>query len=237
MKFRYLRKDEIEVKIQSSKDTGAVLVLYKNARVDMSILDETVGSENWEKFHEGNKCSIRIWSDKRNSWITKEDVGECTDSKGNQMPKGIASDAFKRAGFAWGIGRELYTSPFIWVKGKVDKFDKFEVAHILVEDGEIKQLQVCNSKTGELVYQLGTRDRVPNNKPKNDFKNETTETPKVEKKHFNKNAAVVEIMKLIAEDMDKLKKQLEFHKIKDLSEGSEIQLKTIYKFLRGGFNK
>ncbi len=49
MKFRDLIEDDIEVRVQSVKQNGLVLLLYKNARVDMNILDETVGAGNWQR--------------------------------------------------------------------------------------------------------------------------------------------------------------------------------------------
>ena len=116
--MRLLKADEIEVKIKQVKETGLVALLYKTARTDMDILDDTYGAENWQCEYEeikGNMyCKIGIWSEKRNQWIWKQDCGieSREDGEGNEK-KGEASDAFKRAGFKWGIGRELYTSPFI----------------------------------------------------------------------------------------------------------------------------
>ena len=81
--------------------------------------------------------------------------------------KGQASDSFKRACFNWGIGRELYTSPFIWIqsgdvalkangeyqgKKKYTTYDKFRVTQIVVEDGEIKALAIKNDSLGKNVF-------------------------------------------------------------------------------------
>ena len=165
MKFRPLREDEIECRIaQISKDgKGLSLLLYKNARCDMNILDETVGSFNWQRNqseHKGNAyCSIGInanykEADKEPNWIWKED---CGSESYTEKEKGEASDSFKRAGFNWGIGRELYTAPFIWIKaencdlkeynGKFTCSDRFSVKHIKVENGKITQLAIFNEKT------------------------------------------------------------------------------------------
>ena len=119
-KFRLLRADEIEARIQSVKSNGCVVLLYKDARCDMNILDETIGAENWQRNHEvinGNLfCNVGINIKKEDgfdNWVWKQDVG--TESN-TEKEKGQASDSFKRACFNWGIGRELYSSPFIWIK-------------------------------------------------------------------------------------------------------------------------
>ena len=117
--FRLLRADEIEARIQSVKSNGCVVLLYKDARCDMNILDETFGCENWQRNHEvinGNLfCNVGINFPKEDGfdrWVWKQDVGVESNT---EKEKGQASDSFKRACFNWGIGRELYTSPFIWV--------------------------------------------------------------------------------------------------------------------------
>jgi len=120
MDIRLLKPSEIEVRVQSTKKTtksiGCVLLLYKDARSDMKILDETFGNMGWQRSHElinGNLfCNVEVWDEIKNQWIKKQDVG--TESM-TEKEKGQASDSFKRACFNLGIGRELYTSPFIWV--------------------------------------------------------------------------------------------------------------------------
>lgn len=118
---RLLKADEIECRVGTISSKGCSLLLYKDARVDMRILDETYGVGNWQRTHEvinGNLfCNIEIWNDRINQWIKKQDVG--TESY-TEKEKGEASDSFKRAGFNVGIGRELYTSPFIWIQPKAD---------------------------------------------------------------------------------------------------------------------
>ena len=115
--IRTLRADEIECRVQQVTEKGCVLLIYKDARVDMRILDETFGVDGWQRTHEvinGNLfCNIEIWSDEKKCWVKKQDVG--TESN-TEKEKGEASDSFKRAGFNVGIGRELYSSPFIWIK-------------------------------------------------------------------------------------------------------------------------
>lgn len=163
MKFRDLTPEDIEVRIQSVRKNGLILLLYKNARVDMNILDETVGAENWQREHyecKGNLfCRVGInvnYADKGTTpeWIYKSDCG--TESN-TEAQKGEASDSFKRACFNWGIGRELYTSPFLWVKaeecnienGKCN--DKFELTKIKIEDKKITALAIWNRTTKKRV--------------------------------------------------------------------------------------
>jgi hypothetical protein len=114
--IRLLNADEIEVRIQSVKSNGCILLLYKDARVDMRILDETYSPTGWQREHQlinGNLfCTISIWDDEKKQWIKKQDVGV---ESYTEKEKGQASDSFKRAGFNVGIGRELYTAPFIWI--------------------------------------------------------------------------------------------------------------------------
>lgn len=149
LKFRYLRADEVECRVASVKQNGLVALLYKDARCDMNVLDETVGSMNWQRSHsrENKNCTVSIWDGEKNQWISKEDTG--TESN-TEAEKGLASDSFKRACFNWGIGRELYTAPFVWVPA--DKcyisgtkcYDKFKVTKMNVENGVITSLEIWN---------------------------------------------------------------------------------------------
>ena len=153
MNFRDLTADDIEVRIQSVKKNGLVLLLYKNARVDMNILDETVGTENWQREHyecKGNlfcRVGIKCTTGTYDEWVYKSDCG--TESN-TEAQKGEASDSFKRACFNWGIGRELYTSPFIWISAENCKiednkcWDKFEVEKIRIENKRITGLSIVN---------------------------------------------------------------------------------------------
>lgn len=102
MQFRKLTKDEIDCRISTVSAKGLSLLLYKDARVDMRVLDETVGAENWQRKHElinGNLfCSIGIKCG--TEWVWKQDVGV---ESYTEKEKGQASDSFKRAGFNWGM--------------------------------------------------------------------------------------------------------------------------------------
>lgn len=124
MSIRLLTADEIECRPQSISAKGCVLLLYKDARTDMALLDETFGNGNWQRSHEvinGNLfCNIDVWDKEKSCWVRKQDVGVESNT---EKEKGQASDAFKRAGFNVGIGRELYTAPFIWINLNADEID------------------------------------------------------------------------------------------------------------------
>lgn len=110
--FRNLRADEIDVRINQIASNYCTMLLYKDARCDMNILDETVGAMNWCRGHsrDNANCEVSIYDAEKSQWITKEDTG--TESF-SEAEKGLASDSFKRACVNWGIGRELYSSPNI----------------------------------------------------------------------------------------------------------------------------
>lgn len=167
LKFRDLTKDEIDCRIQSvqKEGKGLVLLLYKDARVDQNILDETVGPENWQREHyecKGNLfCRVGIDTNAtvenaQPRWVWKADCG--TESN-TEAQKGEASDSFKRACFNWGIGRELYTAPFVWIpanKCNIKKavkngkevfscYDNFIVEKIVIENKTIVALSILNA--------------------------------------------------------------------------------------------
>lgn len=168
-KFRLLRADEIDCRIAQIRENGLSLLLYKDARVDQNILDETVGEMNWQKSYsrENANCTVSIWDEAKKMWISKEDTG--TESN-TEKEKGLASDSFKRACFCWGIGRELYSAPPIWIKpedcrtfgknqsGKLTCNDRFYVSRIEYSDARnIIALEIMNRSTGKVVYRLGSQ--------------------------------------------------------------------------------
>lgn len=170
--FRPLRADEVECRIGnvSKSGKGLSLLIYKDSRVDMRVLDETVGAENWQcRFYECKNilfCSIGIKCG--DEWIWKDNAGA---PSATEAEKGNASDGIKRSGFMWGIGRELYTAPFIWVdakdcnltqnNGKWQCFDTFSVNHMEVKDGKITELQIINEKTRKIVFSRGSKKAEP----------------------------------------------------------------------------
>lgn len=120
LEFRTLRADEIEIRVGSVWGGGCSLLLYKDARCDMTVLDEVVGPLNWKREHsrDNANCTVSIYNEDIGEWVSKEDTG--TQSY-TEKEKGLASDSFKRACVNWGIGRELYTAPPISVKCKTYK--------------------------------------------------------------------------------------------------------------------
>lgn len=118
--------DEIDFRVQSINKGGyATILAYKDARVDMNRLDAVYGVGYWQKKYDlinGNLfCSVGIWNKELSQWVWLQDVG--TESN-TEKEKGQASDAFKRACFNLGIGRELYDYPIIQVKLNDNEFDK-----------------------------------------------------------------------------------------------------------------
>lgn len=173
--FRLLRADEIEVRVARATEKGATLLLYKTARTDADLLDETVGPQNWQndfKVVDGTLYGgIGIFQHQTVSrssviesygeWVWKWDAG--TESN-TEAEKGRASDAFKRAGFKWGLGRELYTAPFTFVpagrcnikesNGRFQCFDNFEVTGIDYDEQErISFLEI--SLKDKVVFSYG----------------------------------------------------------------------------------
>lgn len=175
--FRDLRADEIECRVAQAKENGVSLLLYKDARCDQNILDETVGAMNWQRHHtrDNANCIVSIWDKDREMWVSKEDTG--TESN-TEKEKGLASDSFKRACFNWGIGRELYTAPFIWINAKDCSalkqngqrwqcFDTFEVQKIAIENKRIVGLAIKNTKTKRNCFVWTDEEWAAKNKGQN----------------------------------------------------------------------
>lgn len=164
LNFRNLKADEIECRVATCSEKGVSLLLYKDARCDMNILDETVGPMDWQRTHlrDNANCIVSIWDAEKQQWISKEDTG--TESY-TEAQKGLASDSFKRACFNWGIGRELYTAPFIWIPadqvnltkrndGKYTTYDTFKVKTIDIKDKKIVGLEIVNLKTRKVAFTM-----------------------------------------------------------------------------------
>ena len=179
--IRLLNPEEIECRIGTISEKGLSLLLYKDARADMKILDEHFGPMNWQRKHEvigGNLyCTVSVWDDNKQQWISKSDFG--TESYA-EKEKGQASDSFKRACVSLGIGRELYTAPFIWIaankvkienkNGRVTTYDKFRVSDITYNDNrEICGITIVN-QNGICVYSLISQ----NNKNKSELGNDVS---------------------------------------------------------------
>lgn len=229
--FRDLTANEINVRVAMVKNTerskGVSLLLYKDARCDANILDETVGVENWScRFYEckGNLfCSLGIYDPGRKEFIYKDD---CGSESYTEKEKGEASDAFKRAAFKFGIGRELYTAPFIWVKdcnirtttknGKEvhQCDDKFRVKHIKIENKKITELVIYNETTKSDCFKYG-------------IGSVTTHS------HNISDTEAKQLLNLIEEKGANTAKILKYYKAKDLRDLTEAQ----YNELGSSLNK
>lgn len=193
--IRLLKANEIDVRVQMVNQNYISVVLYKDARVDMKILDETFGPMNWQRHHDviNNNlfCTISIYDEDKKQWISKQDVGIPSY---NQAEKGEASDSFKRACINVGIGRELYSAPGIFIKPlegevtqnknkyqtktrffvkEIEYDNKCEIAYLVIVDGKGNQRYSWGRKT-----QANTT--VANNKPINTPNNNQLENYRVE---------------------------------------------------------
>ena len=231
--IRTLRADEVECRVQQVTEKGCILLIYKDARVDMRILDETFGVDGWQRTHEvinGNLfCNIEIWSDDKKCWIKKQDVG--TESN-TEKEKGEASDSFKRAGFNVGIGRELYSSPFIWIKldpSEIEKNSqnkpqlsrsiKFGVTSIKYDENkDITNLVISDNK-GVVRYTFGGSKTAPKTGTK------APEQPKL----IDTRKIVCDFLANKAEALSFYRKMHLFNTSDELTDG---QIKEIYDDLK-----
>ena len=177
--MRKLKADEIECRVAQVSAKGCTLLLYKTARTDVTILTETYG-EYWQndfKVIDGKMYGgIGVWNKELNQWIWRWDCG--TESN-TEAEKGQASDCFKRAGFKFLIGQELYKAPFIFVQCEtvkegnkyvlVNKYVKYSVSDIGYSDnGDINRLKIEDNH-GNTVFELGkTVKQTKKETPKND---------------------------------------------------------------------
>ena len=135
--IRLLSKEDIEVRvaqtIAGNNKVRVNLLLYKNARVDMKIMDELFTPMGWKRTHKliGDRlyCCVEVYNPETKEWICKEDVGVESNT---EAAKGQASDSFKRACVNWGIGRELYTAPKITIELNENEYTKDQNSRIKV---------------------------------------------------------------------------------------------------------
>lgn len=154
-KKRLLKAEEIECRMGNwNKDkTRYTVLLYKTSRTDMDILDEIFGIDGWQVDYQmiGEMlfCTISVWSEQRVCWVRKSSNG----TEGNiEADKSKASDAYKRAGFMFGIGRELYSAPQIWLDSTISPYD-LEVSQIEYDESD-KICTLVLSAKGKTVYQF-----------------------------------------------------------------------------------
>ena len=181
---RLITAAETLVKVKKVTAKGALLLIYKDARFDMSVLDELYGPFGWQCDYKTINgvlyCGIAVRHPQTQEWVWKWDCGieSRPDGEGTEK-KGEASDAFKRAGFRWGIGRELYTAPFIFARLETvadghggyklkNPFQKFfvtalrydsrgEIAGLRIRDDDGKEVFSCYKDSAAAVASAAKR--------------------------------------------------------------------------------
>lgn len=174
MEVRRLQAKEISCRVQQIREDGLSLLLYITSRAAMNLLDDTYGRLMWKReskeVNGEERCVVSVYNPDIKEWISRDDVGTASYT---EKEKGRASDAFKRACVNFGIGRELYSAPHIWItnaqatiKKKKDKdiyytYDRFRVKSISYNGkGEIDSLEIMNQSTGEVVYKKYPTERI-----------------------------------------------------------------------------
>lgn len=222
--FRDLRADEIECRVSTVSEKGVSLLLYKDARCDMNILDETVGATNWMRSHcrDNANCIVSIWDEDKKQWVSKEDTG--TESN-TEAAKGLASDSFKRSCFNWGIGRCLYTAPFVWIKAADCKIvedkraksgftckDRFTVTDVEIKDKKIVKLIIHNDSNGKRVFAWGNDDAtVPTLAP-------VTSSIPADRLTLEQREKILELCGLTGTDLKKIKDRYKVATIDELTQ-------------------
>lgn len=207
LEFPLLHADEIYVRVNQVSKNGASALLYKDARVDYRILNETFGIFGWKcdyKEVKGNLyCVLSVFDEEHNQWVEKTNTGvESREDADNNQIKGEASDALKRSAFALGIGVELYTVPkLIWLNVKTvdegkkfvlaDKYQSFYVSEIGYDaKRRVNKLIICDKKTDEVVYSFGVKGvkKSQEQELKEDFKKKQEEIVDNEPTMFDPHA-------------------------------------------------
>ena len=164
--IRLLTKDDIDVRVAQTTAYGdkvkVSLLLYKDARVDMKILDELFTPMGWKRSHKliGDRlyCQVEVWDAEKKEWILKEDVGVESNT---EAEKGQASDSFKRACVNWGIGRELYSAPKIAVELTEREYTKDQNGKIRVW-ASFSVKSIAYDKKSRTITELEIEDRLGN---------------------------------------------------------------------------
>ena len=181
--FDLLTASEIECRVGTVKypdpkkgtQGGISLLLYKDAMIR---LDKAVGAMGWQRSHsrDNANCTVSIWDDEKKVWVSKEDTGVASRT---EAEKGLASDSFKRSCVNWGIGRELYTAPFIWVSGDPDKlkWERFKVKYIGYDDNRNIKSLIITDKYGNEVFHTGEIEEIEPDAPDADVKDIKRDAP------------------------------------------------------------
>lgn len=222
-KKRLLQADEIECRVGQVKKDGSKysVLLYKTARTDMDILDEVFGIDNWQVDYQmiGEMlfCTISVWSETRGCWIRKSSNG----TEGNiEADKSKASDAYKRAGFMVGIGRELYSAPQIWLDKTVNSYD-LKVEKIEYDDSDKICTLVLSSK-GEVVYQFRNG--------KGTAKTEDKPQPMVDHDTLEQIRTIVAKLEFEGKNVDEI---LEWYHVKTIGEIPLVKWQRMLDKVRG----
>lgn len=261
--IRKLRADEIDVRVGSTNKQGtkAMLLLYKDARCDMAVLDEVFGIGNWQSEYREIKgvlyCKVGVRASStakgnetplpNDSWVWKESNGVESQGTGADDPnnqKGEASDAFKRACFMWGIGRELYEWKNLWIDHDKEK-DKYERYSILTityaSNGNPKDLTIVNSK-GDVVYKLENGyfkavTSVSNEKvDKNTSKQEKVVTSEntMPKREFELSKEPEEDLETLVEENNRVILKQIMLKVKEIGDNNQQSMDDIKRVAREG---
>lgn len=210
---RLLKPKEISCRVQNINEKGVTILLYVTSRAGQNLLDEKYGPLGWQdSYREINGelfCTISAWDDKKQQWVSKEDVGTASYT---EKEKGRASDAFKRACVKHGIARELYSAPLIWIPaeqckiyqtkeryGTKDKFSVLDIAYNAA--GEIDALKIINQKM-DIVFEQYPSGKISD----------------IQRK------ALIKTMEIAEVELDKI---LELCNIKDLRDMDQNQFSKI----------
>ena len=168
IKFKKLEKNDVEVRPEKCSSAYVELLLHTTPRVVMSQLDAAVGQTGWQRDHKivGNTTYCGIGIKDGNEWIWKWDAG--SSKNGFEREKTIASDSFKRAGFNWGIGRELYTAPKMRVPAALmpgydgtSCYYAFVVTDLVYDDNIISSVSVDIMQKGVVINKITFTHDIP----------------------------------------------------------------------------
>jgi len=216
-----LTKDDVELRIGHTSAKGFSLLLYKTARTDIKRLNET--GAIWQNKHEYDAmglltCTISIYDPEHALWVDRVDVG--TESQ-TQKQKGLYSDSFKRAGFRWGIGLELYNAPSIWITWEMEQFNgKFKpknfydsslsISEYATKDGHFTHLTI--GYNGNTIFTMGKKVA-----PK--------KTPKATKDD------ILTIQGLMTQTNSDMEKFLSVYKVKKIDDLDKVQAESAITLL------
>ena len=214
-----LLKEDIEIRIGSCTEKGFNLLLYKTARTDVRRLNKVCGL-NWSNDHFYDVkgllcCSISLFNQETNTWIKRVDVG--VESK-TEREKGSYSDSFKRAGFRWGIGLELYQAPFIWINWQMQQKKPKNFSNSLLS---VSKYKVVGSK---IEIEIKYKQNIIFSNISTEMKDNTVAS--------NRSALLENIRTLIRETGTDILKILNVYQIKTISDMDDSSLAALHMQLQ-----